>query len=63
MDSPDGYRHPHGAAMDTYEAHVGTNRVFCTSRMGTIRIYGTCDDRRFVSKQFDFSGSCRFGAP
>ena len=28
------FGHPHTEAMDTYEGHVGTNRVYCTSRMG-----------------------------
>ena len=37
--------HPHSAAMDTYEGHVGQNRVYCTSGMGTIRVYGRRDGK------------------
>lgn len=52
--------HPHSAAMDIYEGHVANGRVYCTSRMGTIRVYGRTDGRFSVWKQTNFSGSCRF---
>ena len=54
------FGHPHTDAMDTYEGHVGTNRVYCTSRMGTLRVYGRQDGGFSVWKQTAFSGSCRF---
>ncbi len=54
------FGHPHTEAMDTYEGHVGTNRVYCTSRMGTLRVYGRQDGTFSVWKQTNFSGSCRF---
>ena len=37
------FGHPHTEAMDAYETHVGTNHVYCTSRMGTLRVYGRQD--------------------
>ncbi len=54
------FGHPHVEAMDTYEGHVGTGRVYCTSRMGTLRVYGRRDGRFSVWKQTNFNGSCRF---
>ena len=54
------FGHPHTGAMDAYETHVGTNRVYCTSRMGTLRVYGRQDGGFSVWKQTPFSGSCRF---
>ncbi len=52
--------HPGPNAMNTYEGHVGTGRVYCTSRMGTLRVYGRQDGGFAVWKQTAFSGSCRF---
>ena len=46
--------------MDIYEDEVGTNRVYCTSRMGTIRVYGRQDGGFAVWRQFPYTGSCRF---
>jgi beta-lactamase superfamily II metal-dependent hydrolase len=56
--SPHG--HPHGEAMDAYEAHVTRQRVFCTSLHGTIRIFGFEDGTRRVTRQRADTGSCRF---
>lgn len=52
--------HPTDSAMDIYEPHVAANRMYCTSRMGTLRIYGRRDGRFSVWKQRPFTGSCRF---
>jgi beta-lactamase superfamily II metal-dependent hydrolase len=56
--SPHG--HPDPEAMDIYEPAVGVSKVYCTSRMGTIRVYGRPNGRYSIHKQFPFSGSCRF---
>ena len=55
--------HPHPPAVQIYEAAVGDNKVYCTSRQGTIRVYGRRDGGFSVFKQFSHSGSCAFGAP
>jgi len=54
------YGHPHDGAMNIYEPAVGIDRVYCTTRMGTIRIYGWPSGNFRVHKQTPFSGSCRF---
>ncbi len=53
--------HPHPEAVSIYEAAVGQNRVYCTTRQGTIRIYGRRNGSFSVRKQFPYSGSCAFG--
>jgi len=52
--------HPDPEAMDIYEPAVGLNKVYCTSRMGTIRVYGRTDGTSSIFKQERFNGSCRF---
>ena len=52
--------HPDPEAMDIYEPAVGIDRVYCTSRMGTIRIYGSANGDYKIFRQFPYTGSCRF---
>ena len=37
------FGHPHSSAMDAYEKSVGASNIHCTSRHGTIRIFGNAD--------------------
>jgi competence protein ComEC len=54
-----GFRHPHPEAVDAYEAATN-DRVFCTNRHGTIRIYGYQDGRIRVNRQQDSADPCTF---
>ena len=56
-NSPHG--HPHDSAMDAYEA-LGTENVHCTSRHGTVRVYGQRNGRHQIHHLFDSDESCRF---
>lgn len=56
--SPHG--HPHNSAMDAYEKVVGEDNIHCTSRHGTIRVYGRTDGSHRIFHQFDSDESCRF---
>ena len=53
--------HPQPQAIATYEGAVGQDDVYCTSRQGTIRVYGRRDGRFSIHRQFPYSGSCQFG--
>lgn len=55
--------HPHPEAMTAYEAAVGENRIYCTSRHGTVRVYGRPNGSFRIFRQSDNEGSCRFGTP
>jgi len=57
------HSHPNPEAVDAYEAAVGHNRVYCTSRHGTVRVYGYKNGRRRIQKQFKDNASCTFGLP
>jgi beta-lactamase superfamily II metal-dependent hydrolase len=57
------YHHPDPEAVNAYEEAVGHNRVYCTSRQGTIRVYGRQDGSFTVRRQTPYSGSCKFGSP
>lgn len=54
--------HPHAEAIQAYEDAVGHNRVYCTSRHGTVRVYGFKNGRRRIQRQFRDNGSCTFGS-
>jgi hypothetical protein len=45
--------------VDAYEAATN-DRVFCTNRHGTIRIYGYQDGRIRVNRQQDSADPCTF---
>lgn len=54
------FGHPHSEAMTAYENAVGQNNIHCTSRHGTIRIFGFADGRAHrVLHQFASTQSCR----
>ena len=55
--------HPHPEAVDAYEQAVGAGRVYCTSRHGTIRVYGRQNGSFSIFKQFQSDSSCAFGSP
>lgn len=57
-NSPHG--HPHNSAMTVYENAVGEDNIHCTSRHGTVRVYGYADGRQRIFHQFDSDESCRF---
>jgi competence protein ComEC len=55
------HKHPHPEAMTIYEEAVGVDDIHCTSRHGTIRIFGFSDGRPHkVFHQFGSDTSCRF---
>ena len=54
-----GFRHPHPEAVEAYE-RATNNRLFCTNRHGTIRLYGYEDGRIRVSLQNASTNSCAF---
>jgi beta-lactamase superfamily II metal-dependent hydrolase len=54
------HKHPHREAIEAYETAVGRAKVHCTSRHGTVRIYGRPNGTFSVSRQFAFAGSCEF---
>lgn len=51
------YRHPHKSAVDDYN-DATSNKVFCTNRHGTIRVYGFSDGRIKTSPQHKTEKSC-----
>lgn len=53
------YGHPHDSTMDTYEDWVGRHDVHCTSRHGTIRIYGYQTGWHRIYRQTPTGASCR----
>ena len=55
-----GFRHPHPEAVTAYESEVDEDRVYCTNRHGTIRIYGFPDGRIRVRRQRITNKSCVF---
>ena len=57
------HSHPNLEAIQAYEAAVGHNRVYCTSRHGTVRVYGFKSGRRRIQRQIRDNGSCTFGSP
>lgn len=57
------FGHPHSEAVSAYEQGVGHDRVYCTSRHGTIRVYGREDGTFSVFRQFPSDSSCTFGSP
>lgn len=62
VHSQSQYGHPHPEAMTIYESAVGTDDIHCTSRHGTIRVYGYADGRSHrIFHQFQSVQSCRFG--
>ena len=56
-NSPHG--HPNDDAMDAYEV-LAAKDIHCTSRHGTIRVYGRRNGTHTINHQFSSSGSCRF---
>ena len=55
------FDHPHPEAMTIYESAVGADDIHCTSRHGTVRIYGYADGRPHrIFHQFQSDDSCRF---
>ena len=55
--------HPHPEAVEAYEQAVGHRRVYCTSRHGTIRVYGRRDGKFSIRRQVQDNSSCAFGSP
>lgn len=53
--------HPHPKAVEIYEDSVGRDDVYCTSRQGTLRVYGRQDGGFAIYRQFLWDGSCAFG--
>jgi len=51
------YRHPHEKAVNRYKS-VTNNKVYCTNRHGTLRIYGYESGRSRIYKQFINNKSC-----
>ena len=51
------HKHPHSDAVNDYLA-VTNDRVYCTNRQGTIRVYGFNDGRIRVRKQRNTDKSC-----
>lgn len=54
------YGHPHSEAMDAYEAAVGRRDIHCTSRHGTIRVYGYESGGHRIRRQTRSNQSCHF---
>ena len=54
--------HPDPEAVEAYEGVVGRKKVHCTSRHGTVRVYGRRNGNFSVHRQFQHTGSCAFGA-
>ena len=55
------FDHPHPEAMTIYENAVGADDLHCTSRHGTVRVYGYADGRPHrIFQQFPSDDSCRF---
>jgi competence protein ComEC len=52
--------HPHAEAVDDYVEAAGFNRVYCTNRHGTVRIYGYPDGRVRANKQIQSTDACTF---
>ncbi len=52
--------HPHTEAMDAYEDAVGHFDIHCTSRHGTMRIYGYRSGWHRIYRQNPVNESCRF---
>jgi beta-lactamase superfamily II metal-dependent hydrolase len=57
------FGHPHPEAVSAYEQAVGHDDVHCTSRHGTIRVYGRQDGTFSVFRQTQSDSSCAFGSP
>ena len=53
----DRYGHPHAAAVEAY-LDVAPGKVYCSNRLGTIRVYGFSDGRVWVHKQRHSAKSC-----
>lgn len=53
----DTYRHPHANAVSDY-LNVTDDRVYCTNRHGTIRVYGYLNGNVRIYRQFDNAKSC-----
>lgn len=53
------YRHPMPEAVTAYRAATG-NRLFCTNRHGTLRIYGYQDGHFTVTRQRPTAKSCTY---
>lgn len=53
------YRHPHHQAVDDYLA-AADDKVYCTNRHGTLRVYGYQDGRSRVYRQFRNDKSCKY---
>ena len=47
-------------AMTAYENVVGGDNIHCTSRHGTVRIFGFADGHHRIVHQFSSDDSCRF---
>ena len=54
-----GYRHPHKTAVDAY-VDATDDRVYCTNRHGTVRVYGFSDDRVRIRTQRQTGKSCTY---
>ena len=53
----DKYKHPHSDAVSDYLSATG-DRVYCTNRHGTIRVYGYLNGNVRVYRQLDNDKSC-----
>ena len=45
------YGHPMAGAVDAYESAVGSSKVYCTNRHGTVRVFGYASGSSRVYKQ------------
>lgn len=61
IDSQHG--HPDPETVDIYEASVGREDLYCTSRQGTLQVYARQDGGFAIHRQFLRGGSCAFGTP
>ena len=53
------YFHPHSQAVDDY-LEASNNRVYCTNRHGTLRIYGYPNGTSRIFRQFTIDKSCKY---